>query len=346
MDATSIAAGVRAGHLSAREVTAACLERVRAADAALNCFTSLLTERALRAAESVDEAVARGADPGPLAGVPFAMKDLFDTAGNPTRAGSKIHRDAPPASEDAFVVQRLIAAGAIPLGLTNMDEYAYGFVTENAHYGDTHNPRDPRRMAGGSSGGSAAAVAAGFTPISLGSDTNGSVRVPAAFCGVFGLKPTFGRLSRRGVFPFASSLDHVGCFARSVADLARTYDVMQGHDPLDPAQTARPVESALAHLDAPPRGLRISVLDGWFRQGATPEALAAVDLVASGPPRSPGRPLTASPLPRAGTCTLRIFARGRPISIRPPATAFSPAHWCPPRSCCVHRNSGAGSWHR
>lgn len=281
LDAKSIAEQVRAGRLSARAVVQAFLDSIHETDRSLNCFTGQLPERALATAEAIDNCVARGLDPGPLAGVPFAVKNLFDVAATVTLAGSKINRDNAPAAADAFVIQRLLAAGAVPLGMTNMDEYAYGFVTENAHYGATRNPRDTRHMAGGSSGGSAAAVASGLVPISLGSDTNGSVRVPAAFCGVFGLKPTFGRLSRQGVFPFAHSLDHVGCFARTVHDLACVYDAMQGHDAADPAQTQRPVEPTLAHLREPVSGLRIAVLDGWFRGGATPESLAAVDRVAT-----------------------------------------------------------------
>ena len=156
-------------------------------------------------------------------------------AGVTTLAGSIIERDKPPASRDATLVERLGAAGAVLVGALNMDEYAYGFTTENSHYGPTRNPHDPTRVAGGSSGGSAAAVAAGLVPLSLGSDTNGSIRVPAALCGVYGLKPTFGRLSRQGVYPFVHSLDHTGPFARTVRDLAAAYDVLQGPDPLDPA---------------------------------------------------------------------------------------------------------------
>lgn len=281
LTAKSIAENVRAGRLSARAVTQAFLDSIQARDHTLNCFTGQLPERALATADAIDNSIARGLDPGPLAGVPFAVKNLFDVAATVTLAGSKINRDNAPASADAFVIQQLLAAGAVPIGTTNMDEYAYGFVTENAHYGATRNPRDTQHMAGGSSGGSAAAVASGLVPIALGSDTNGSVRVPAAFCGVYGLKPTFGRLSRQGMFPFAHSLDHVGCFARTVQDLACVYDAMQGHDATDPAQIKRPVESTLAHLRRHVSGLRVGVLDGWFRACATPESLAAVDKIAA-----------------------------------------------------------------
>jgi amidase/aspartyl-tRNA(Asn)/glutamyl-tRNA(Gln) amidotransferase subunit A len=162
-----------------------------------------------------------------------------------------------------------------------MDEYAYGFTTENSHYGATHNPHDLSRSAGGSSGGSAAAVAAGQVPITLGSDTNGSIRVPSSLCGVFGLKPTFGRLPRTGSYPFVASLDHLGPFARSALDLALSYDAMQGVDPHDPAQVARPIEPTAVQLIKGAGGLRIAVLGGWFREMADAEALAAVDRVAS-----------------------------------------------------------------
>ena len=180
--------------------------------------------------------------------MPFAVKNLFDIEGVTTLAGSIIDADLPAAGEDAVAVAKLKAAGAVLVGALNMDEFAYGFVTENAHYGPTRNPHDPARIAGGSSGGSAAAVAAGFVPLSLGSDTNGSIRVPASFCGVYGLKPTFGRLSRRGVRPFVHSLDHVGPFAGTVRDLAAAYDALQGHDAGDPVSADRAVEPAA--LDA------------------------------------------------------------------------------------------------
>src|SRR6201999_567057 len=176
---------------------------------------------------------------------------------------------------------RLRRAGAVLVGCQNMDEFAYGFSTENAHYGATHNPHDPRRIAGGSSGGSAASVAAGMVSISLGSDTNGSIRVPASFCGVFGLKPTFGRLPRPGSFPFVHDLDHLGPFAANVADLALAYDTLQGHDACDPACSGRPVELAGPELNRGIAGLKAGVLEGWFENGASDAALAAVRRVAA-----------------------------------------------------------------
>ncbi len=279
MSAVAIAAAVRRGATSAVAVAEAALGRIAARNPALNCFTTVTAERALAAARAVDARHAAGKDPGPLAGVPFAVKDLFDIAGIVTRAGSKIDAERPPAATDATLVQRLVAAGAVPVGALNMDEYAYGFTTENAHYGPTHNPHDTARVAGGSSGGSAAAVAGGLVPLSLGSDTNGSIRVPASLCGIFGLKPTYGRLSRGGARLFAASLDHVGPFARSVADLAAAYDAMQGPDGRDPACADRPVEPAAGDLERGASGLRIAVAGGHF--AGTDAAAAAVATVAA-----------------------------------------------------------------
>ena len=274
----AIAAGVRAGTLSAEAVTEAALARI-AAQSALNAFTDVTAARARAQARAVDQARAAGRDPGPLAGVPFAVKNLFDIADLTTRAGARITRDMPPAAADATLVTRLESAGAVLVGALNMGEYAYDFTGENAHDGASLNPHDPRRMSGGSSGGSGSAVGAGLVPLALGSDTNGSIRVPASFCGIYGLKPTYGRLSRRGTFPFVASLDHMGPLARSVTDLATAYDAMQGPD-ADPAQTPRPAEPATPHLGRGIAGLRIARLGGHFTTGAGDQALAALDLVA------------------------------------------------------------------
>jgi len=279
-DATAIADAVRRQRISAVSVTKTALDRAAAANAALNAFSALFPDAALAAAAEIDRGIAQGIDPGPLAGVPVAAKNLFDIAGVTTLAGSKILADAPPAGRDATVVARLKAAGAVVIGATHMDEFAYGFTTQNAHYGDTHNPHDLARSAGGSSGGSAAAVAARLVPVALGSDTNGSIRVPAAFCGIFGLKPTLRRLSRAGAYPFVHELDHVGPFACSVRDLALAYDLMQGPDAADGFCLQRPVEPAWPTLDQPVSGLRAAVLDGWFVDGAEPAVLAAVARVA------------------------------------------------------------------
>jgi 1-carboxybiuret hydrolase len=260
--------------MSAGEQVRAALGRISATDGRVNAFTAVLAERALARAAAVD------ADAGdlPLRGMPFAVKNLFDLDGIATLAGSKIERSALPARRDASLVRRLEAAGAVCVGALNMDEYAYGFTTENTHYGPTRNPHDLERISGGSSGGSAAAVAAGQVPLTLGSDTNGSIRVPSSLCGVFGLKPTFGRLSRAGSYPFVASLDP---FAARVADLAAAYDAMQGADADDPAQVPRPVEPTRPVLEHGIDGLRIGVLGGWFRGMAMPAARQAVDRVAT-----------------------------------------------------------------
>ena len=273
MSAQEIAAAVRAGSLSARSTVDAALERIAQVNPRLNAFTAVYQDRARREAEAVDRQVTSGRNPGPLAGVPFAVKNLFDVAGQVTLAGSRINRDRPPAENDAEAVRRLCAAGAILVGALNMDEYAYGYTTENSHYGPTRNPHDWERTAGGSSGGSAAAVAAGLVPLALGTDTNGSVRVPAALCGIYGLKPTFGRVSRAGVFPFVPSLDHVGVFARDPADLALAYDALQGHDPADPASADREPQPVSAVRAGP---LRIGIADGYFAEAADGDAIAAV----------------------------------------------------------------------
>jgi len=271
-----ISAAVRSGAVTALDVARTALEQIRTTDGELNCFTAVLADRALSDAAEVDRKISKGEDPGPLAGVPFAAKNLFDIRGIPTLAGSIVRAGAPPPERDAAAIAALNAAGAVLVGALNMDEFAYGFTTENSHYGATHNPHDPTRVAGGSSGGSAAAVAAGMVPLTLGSDTNGSIRVPASFCGVFGLKPTYGRISRRGAFLFVSSLDHVGPFARSAEDLAAVYDVLQGFDPGDPVCTTRPVELCLPQLRQGIDGLRIAVAGGYFADSGAVQANEAV----------------------------------------------------------------------
>ena len=276
--AVSVAAAVREGRIQAIDGVRQALQRIAATDKQVNAFTSVLADRALKRAAWVDAHPRRARMR--LAGVPFAVKNLFDVAGLPTLAGSKIEREAAPAARDAVLVRRLESEGAVLVGALNMDEYAYGFSTENTHYGPTRNPHDPARISGGSSGGSAAAVAAGQVPLTLGSDTNGSIRVPASLCGTFGLKPTFGRLPRTGSYPFVASLDHLGPFARGAADLALAYDLMQGPDRDDPACAQRDIEPVSPLLERGAAGLRVAVLGGWFRTMALAEALAAVDAVA------------------------------------------------------------------
>jgi aspartyl-tRNA(Asn)/glutamyl-tRNA(Gln) amidotransferase subunit A len=278
--ATEIAAAVAAGKRTAVEVVETTLRRIAERDKTLNAFTAVTSERALARARAVDAVRASGRPLGPLAGVPFAVKNLFDVAGIATLAGSKINRDRPPAGADATLIARLEAAGAILVGALNMGEYAYDFTGENVHDGPSRNPHDTAHMTGGSSGGSGAAVAGGLVPIALGSDTNGSIRVPASFCGIFGLKPTYGRLSRARTFPFVASLDHVGPLARTTLDLALAYDAMQGHDAEDPVCTSRPPEPVLPAIGQDVGSLRIAVAGGYFKRGASPEALAAVARVA------------------------------------------------------------------
>jgi len=286
VDAVSIATTVKQGQIKAVEVVKAALDRIAARDNQLNCFTTVTAETALKDAELIDAKIAKGNNPGLFAGVPFAVKNLYDIAGLTTLAGSKINAENPPATQDATAVTKLKNAGAILVGALNMDEYAYGFVTENSHYGATHNPHDLNRVAGGSSGGSAASVAAGLVPLTLGSDTNGSIRVPAALCGVFGLKPTYGRLSRAGVVLFSSSFDHVGPFSRSVRDIATAFDVLQGEDEKDNVCTKRPPIETLSetlHITSLNKNiddLKIAVASDYFAKKAAPEALEAVQKVA------------------------------------------------------------------
>lgn len=258
------AAAVRSGTLSARALAEEALAALEA-DTHV-AVTRVLHERARAEADAVDAMVAAGRDPGPLAGVPYGVKDLFDLAGLPTTAGSTLYADVPPATNDAEAVTRLGAAGAVCMATLNMDEFAYGFATINAAYGTTRNPHDPSRLAGGSSGGSAATVAAGLLAFTLGSDTNGSIRVPASLCGLYGLKPTHGGLPLEGVFPFAESFDDIGPFTRSIADMALVCQVLGGGEPVDRED------------------FRIARLGGRFRENAEADQLSAIDAVAPDAP--------------------------------------------------------------
>lgn len=257
MTAAAIAQAVRSGRTSARAVAQAALDRIAQQDGAILAVNTVLAQRALSAADAVDAAVARGEDPGPLAGVPIGVKALFDVAGLPTTAGAAMRVDADPAHEDAALLQRLISAGAVPVAVLNMDEYAYGFVTVNAHFGTTRNPHDAERLAGGSSGGSAAAVAAGMLPLTWGSDTNGSIRVPASLCGVWGFRPAHGSVPEEGSFPFVPMLDTLGPFTNTLEDMALAMEVAFG----------APV--------APMAARRVARLDGWFVDHAIAEFDAA-----------------------------------------------------------------------
>jgi aspartyl-tRNA(Asn)/glutamyl-tRNA(Gln) amidotransferase subunit A len=278
--ASEIARAVAAGEHTAVSVIDAALDRIERLNPTLNVFTDVLAQRARIKARALDQARQGGKPLGALAGVPFAVKNLFDIEGLPTRAGSKINRRHPKAKRDATLIERLEAAGAVLVGGLNMGEYAYDFTGENVHDGPARNPHDLARMTGGSSSGSGGAVAGGMVPIALGSDTNGSIRVPASFCGIFGLKPTYGRLSRARTFPFVASLDHVGPLARNVRDLALSYDAMQGHDPEDPVCTDRPLEPVAAHLGRGTDDLRMAIAGGYFRQGLYAEARQAMERVA------------------------------------------------------------------
>jgi AtzE family amidohydrolase len=280
-DGLGLVAAIRARRVSAAAITEAALARAASRGVAVNAFTAVLADQARADAERVDGALAAGREPGPLAGLPFAAKNLFDVAGVTTLAGSRINASRPPARRDAAAVAALRRAGAILIGALNMDEYAYGFTNENAHHGAVRNPHDPARVAGGSSGGSGAAVGAGLVPLALGSDTNGSVRVPAALCGAFGFKPTYGRVSRIGCAPLAGSLDHVGALGRSVRDVTAAFDAMHGPDPEDPVCARRPAEPCRPVLGQGIDGLRIAVLDGHFARGGEPDVFAAVAAAAS-----------------------------------------------------------------
>ncbi|HWK97751.1 MAG TPA: AtzE family amidohydrolase [Pseudolabrys sp.] len=276
--AAEIAAAVQSGKISALEVTEQMLAVIDKRNPVLNAFTAVTAERARNKAKAIDASPDKAKLP--LAGVPFAVKNLFDIEGLPTVAGSKINRKRDAARRDAVLIERLEAAGAVLTGALNMGEYAYDFTGENVHDGPSRNPHDPERMTGGSSGGSGSAVGGGMVPLALGSDTNGSIRVPASLCGIFGLKPTYGRLTRARSFPFVASLDHLGPFARTARDLALSYDAMQGFDAGDAACVDRPRESTAPFLDQGLEGLRVAVAGGYFRKGASPEALSALDTVA------------------------------------------------------------------
>jgi 1-carboxybiuret hydrolase len=280
LSAAEIAAAVAGRRTSALRVIDAALARIARYNGLLNCFTDVTADRARAKARAIDAAIAAGQNTGPLAGVPFAVKNLFDVQGLSTRAGSLINRDLKPSPRDATLIERMEAAGAVMVGALNMGEYAYDFTGENSHDGPSRNPHDVTRMTGGSSGGSGGAVGGGLVPLALGSDTNGSIRVPSSFCGIFGLKPTYGRLSRARSFPFVFSLDHLGPFARSVGDLALAYDSMQGPDSEDAACTTRSVEPVSALLAQDIGGLRVAIAGGYFQKNVFPEAVEAVARVA------------------------------------------------------------------
>jgi aspartyl-tRNA(Asn)/glutamyl-tRNA(Gln) amidotransferase subunit A len=280
--AVDIAAAVRSGTRSARDVLEEHLARIDAHEVDIHAFNLVLADEARATADAIDARVAAGDDVGPLAGVPVALKDNMCTRGIPTTCSSRILDGWRP-PYDATVVGRLVDAGAVVVGKTNLDEFAMGSSTENSAFGPTHNPHDTGRVPGGSSGGSAAAVAAGFASVSIGSDTGGSIRQPAALCGVVGVKPTYGGVSRYGLLAFASSLDQIGPFSNDVADAALVHEVIGGHDPLDSTSIHGEVPSLLDQLDGGIEGLKIGLISELMGdlEGMSPEVVERTRQAAS-----------------------------------------------------------------
>ncbi|MDE3193614.1 MAG: amidase [Chloroflexota bacterium] len=265
------AEGIRSRRVSAEELVRACLARIERLEPALHAFITVTADEVISAARESDRAVAAGAA-RPLEGIPVAVKDLFDTRGMRTTAGSAILRDRVP-GEDAVVVAKLRSAGAVIVGKTNLHEWAFGVTNQNPHFGGARNPWDATRIPGGSSGGSAIALAVGECAGALGSDTGGSIRIPASLCGVVGLKPTYGRVSVRGAIPLSWTLDHAGPMARTVRDVALLYRAIAGYDARDPASADVDVEDPLGTIDDGARGLRLGLpREGFF--DAADEAVA------------------------------------------------------------------------
>jgi len=316
---------VRQRAVAAVDLTRAALARIAAVETNLGAFLTLNEVEAIAAAEAIDRRIGAGQDPGPLAGVPIAVKDNICTAGLRTTAGSRILERFVPAF-DATVTARLRAAGAVVVGKANCDEFGMGSSTENSALGTTRNPWDSARVPGGSSGGSAVAVAAREAYGALGTDTGGSVRLPSAFCGIVGLKPTYGRVSRFGVIAYASSLDQVGPLARDVADVAVLLEAIAGHDPADSTASPRPVPSYLAALDGKVKGLRLGLPREYFVEGMQPEvesAVRAADLVAFHVPMHAATRLALRVIPRvrrlapdAVLCAYGLYAAMNDASLR------------------------------
>ncbi len=274
IDATRIA--IQQRQTTATAIAEAFYKKIEAEDGEIHAYLTLSRDRALEQARKIDTLADKGEDLPPLAGVPVAIKDVISTKGVRTTAGSKILENF-VAPYDATVVQKLEAAGAVILGKTNCDEFAMGSSNENSAYGPVHNPRDKTRVPGGSSGGSAAVIAAGTAVTSLGSDTGGSIRQPASFCGVVGLMPTYGRVSRYGLIAFASSLDHIGPFAKDVKDAAIMLEVIAGRDPMDSTSAEVPVAKYSDEIGQPVRGMKIGVAKEYFGEGLDPEVKSSVE---------------------------------------------------------------------
>jgi aspartyl-tRNA(Asn)/glutamyl-tRNA(Gln) amidotransferase subunit A len=304
---------VRAGERSAVDILDEHLAAIEAGDGAVHAFNLVTADQAREEARAIDRVVEAGDDPGPLAGVPVALKDNLCTRGVPTTCSSRILAGwCPP--YDATVVTRLRHAGAVMVGKTNMDEFAMGSSTETSAFGATRNPHDTSRVPGGSSGGSAAAVAAGFAPLALGSDTGGSIRQPAALCGVVGMKPTYGAVSRYGLVAFASSLDQIGPFATTVADAALLFDVIGGHDARDSTSLNRPTPRALSVLGDGVAGLTVGVLSE-FLDGAAPDVVARTNQAAEALAKAGARVEEVSvPEVRLGLSAYYLIAPGEASS--------------------------------
>ena len=273
---SEVQAAVRSAKPSATQLAELCFREIEASNPAINAYLAVSPERALRAAAAIDQLAAQGGPLPPLAGVPIGVKDVLVMKGSPATAGSRILEGYMP-PYDATVVKRLEAAGAVLVGKLNCDEFAMGSSTENSGYGPVRNPVALDRVPGGSSGGSAAAVAAGMAVATLGTDTGGSIRQPASFCGVVGLLPTYGRVSRYGLIAFASSLDRVGPVTRTVRDAAILLGVIAGHDPLDATSATLPVPDYVQALERPVKGMRVGVPAEYFGDGLDAEVRAAVE---------------------------------------------------------------------
>ncbi|MEO6801818.1 MAG: Asp-tRNA(Asn)/Glu-tRNA(Gln) amidotransferase subunit GatA [Granulicella sp.] len=281
MTIQEIRAAIAEGHVTASNLAEQHYSLIAARDGEINSFLALSRDRAQAQAEKIDAMASRGNDLPLLAGVPVGIKDVLAMKGSPATAGSLILKGYLP-PYDATAVTKLEAAGAVLLGKLNCDEFAMGSSNENSAYGPVRNPRALDRVPGGSSGGSAAAVAAGFAVVSLGTDTGGSIRQPAAFCGVVGVLPTYGRVSRYGLIAFASSLDRVGPFTNNVTDAATVLQVLAGPDPLDATSSNRPADDYVAALEKPVSGLRVGVPAEYFGEGLDPEIRAAVERTLDG----------------------------------------------------------------